>query len=414
MKIRDNLMEKNIWFFLAVFVFLCGCAATGVKQSERFPRASIVKDEQAIATQQDAYEDFKAAAELIIPVDMTLKYPIMEVLNKGWTKENKELEKLLSDNGPAFKEFQEGLEKKRFTLPAVNTIEERRKRLFIIGRWSELARLLNLGVQSQIYKNDYTGAVQSCFNIIRFGQMVEAGGNSLLKRIGMSIESNGYKNFRNMVFLQPKRMNYPHLLENIRFLQEGIDVKEHFGQILKKEFFDIKFGVSPLLLEDMAWQEFLESYLESGYVKEDVEQSVRVCYMDAIQYISLSYNEGLTKWILEREPQNPARQVFLPILKNMYIECGRLETERDATFIIIGLEYYYDKNKAYPAKLSELVPDYLPLLPNDPFSEEPFVYQRRGKGWIIYSIGSDLKDGFAQQNSYLSPDSSGDIIFFKE
>jgi hypothetical protein len=128
----------------------------------------------------------------------------------------------------------------------------------------------------------------------------------------------------------------------------------------------------------------------------------------------LPYNEGLKLWVLEENPQNPVRQIFMPILRNMYIECGRLDTEIDASFIIIGLEYYYSKNQRYPGKLSDLVPQYLPSLPNDPFSRELFIYQRRGKGWIMYSIGSDLKDGFGQTNSYLSQDGTGDIIFYKE
>ena len=98
----------------------------------------------------------------------------------------------------------------------------------------------------------------------------------------------------------------------------------------------------------------------------------------------------------------------------MYIECGRLDTERDATLIIVGLEYYYNKNNKYPEKLSDLVPKYLSSLPNDPFSGESFIYQRMGKGWKIYSIGSDLKNDFGEKHSYASEDGTGDIIFYKE
>ena len=240
------------------------------------------------------------------------------------------------------------------------------------------------------------------------------GGNSLSKRMGMAIESNGYKNLRDTVFLRTNRPNYPHLLENIQSLQKNVDVRKHFEEILKKEFVDIKFNVSPLLLSEIDWQEFIESYQASGYTQEDVEQSVRACYVNAMKDINLPYNKGLKAWALEENPQNPVRQIFMPVLRNMYIECGRLDTERDATFIIIGLEYYYNKNKQYPGKLSDLVPTYLPYLPNDPFSAEPFIYQRRGKGWIMYSIGNDLKNDFGQISSYLSKDGTGDIIFYKK
>lgn len=390
---------------LTVILLSCGCATTALKEREM----------GELTVDQDAYENFKSAAELIVPPDMATRYTFTEVLNKGWTKEDKNLEKLLLDNEPAFKELENGLKKSRLTLPAVINLQERRKRIFTLDRLTELARLLNLRLQFQVYKKDYSKAIQYCFDIIKFGQHLERGENSRSKRMGMAIESNGYKNLRNIVFSQTKVLNYARLLENIQIFRKDKNSRTQLEEILKKEVLEIKFNVLPLLLSDLDWMNFIGRYQESGYTHKDVEQSIRVCYKDAIQYIKLPYNEGLKLWILEKEPQNPVRQIFLPVLRNMYIECGRVEAERDATFIIIGLESYYNKNKMYPGKLSDLVPDYLAYVPNDPFSgDKAFIYQRRGKGWLMYSIGSDLKDDFALQNSYLSPDGSGDIIFFKE
>lgn len=414
-------MKKLIWAFLTILIFSCGCATTSLKEDRSRQRSSppnasqtrLSQEEQKVAS-QDAYENFKSASELIVPADMSNLHIFTKVLKKGWGEKNKNLEKLLSDNEPAFKEFQNGLDKKQLTLPAFKNYEERRECLFVLDRLRELTRLLNLKFQFQIYKKDYVKAMQCCFDIARFGQLLEKGGNSLSKRMGMAIESNGYKNLRDTVFLQTNRPNYPHLLENIQSLQKNVDVRKHFEEILKKEFVDIKFNVSPLLLSEIDWQEFLESYQASGYTQEDVEQSVRACYANAMKDINLPYNKGLKAWALEENPQNPVRQIFMPVLRNMYIECGRLDTERNATFIIIGLEYYYNKNKQYPGKLSDLVPTYLPYLPNDPFSAEPFIYQRKGKGWIMYSIGNDLKNDFGQISSYLSKDGTGDIIFYKE
>ncbi len=309
-------MRKIILSFLTVLVFCCGCATTGLKENKETsnPAHSSISN-----ANQDAYEDFKSASELIIPPDLATRNIFTETLNKGWTKENKNLEKLLSDNEPAFEEFKKGLTKKQFIFPAVTSIEERRERLFTLDRLTELARLLNLEIQFQIYKKDYAKAIQYCFDIIKFGQYLEKGGNSLSERMGMAIESNGYKNLRNLILFQAKGLNYPYLLENIQILRKDTSSRAHLEEILKKEYFGIKFNVSPLLLSDFDWADFIGSYQESGYNKEDVEQSLKVCYMDAIQYVSLSYKEGLKSWVLEEEPQNPVRQIFLPILKNMYI-----------------------------------------------------------------------------------------------
>jgi len=394
-------MRKTIWSLFLILLFSCGCATVPLKENK------------SIQIAENAYSNYKSAAELIVPVDRANYYTFMEVLNIGWRKEDKNLEKLLSDNEPVFKEFKKGLEKEKCSLPIVKSPEECREILYCLDRFRELTRLLTLKIQFQVYKKDYNKAIQDCLDIIRFGQHLEKGGNSFSKRIGMAIQNNGYKNLRDVVF-QTKRLNYSRLLENIQSFKNNIKTREHFGEILKRELSDIKFNVSPLLLSEIDWGGVKESYQASGYTQEEVIKSIKVCYLDAIGYIDLSYNGGLTAWKLPQIPQNPIRQILMPILRNMYIECGRLDTERDATFIIVGLEYYYNKNNKYPEKLSSLVPKYLPSLLNDPFTGESFVYQRMGKGWRMYSIGSDLKNDFGQKHSYLSEDGTGDIIFYKE
>lgn len=46
----------------------------------------------------------------------------------------------------------------------------------------------------------------------------------------------------------------------------------------------------------------------------------------------------------------------------------------------------------YPERLDELVPRYLAGTPIDPFSGRPFIYERRGDGYLLYSVGSNGVD----------------------
>ena len=160
-------MKKLIWAFLTILIFSCGCATTSLKEDRSRQRSSppnasqtrLSQEEQKVAS-QDAYENFKSASELIVPADISNFHIFTEVLKRGWEEENKNLEKLLSDNEPAFKEFQNGLDKKQLTFPAFKNYEERRECLFILDRLRELTRLLNLKFQFQIYKKDYVKAIQ--------------------------------------------------------------------------------------------------------------------------------------------------------------------------------------------------------------------------------------------------------------
>jgi hypothetical protein len=65
-----------------------------------------------------------------------------------------------------------------------------------------------------------------------------------------------------------------------------------------------------------------------------------------------------------------------------YLRMGRL-----ACF----LERYYLKQGHYPEKLDEL-PDLPPHLNQEVLSEQPLHYQRKGNGYLLYSVGLDRTD----------------------
>ena len=64
-------------------------------------------------------------------------------------------------------------------------------------------------------------------------------------------------------------------------------------------------------------------------------------------------------------------------------------------------------NNRYPAGLSELTPNYLVTILMDPFDGQPLRYRKQDDGYVLYSIGSDLKDdGGKPMNG-----KGGDIVF---
>ena len=57
----------------------------------------------------------------------------------------------------------------------------------------------------------------------------------------------------------------------------------------------------------------------------------------------------------------------------------------------------------YPASLSEFAADHPPSSMADPFDGEPLRYQRKGNGYLLYSLGQDRRDDLG--------DTSKDIVF---
>ncbi len=65
-----------------------------------------------------------------------------------------------------------------------------------------------------------------------------------------------------------------------------------------------------------------------------------------------------------------------------------LRTARTA----LAVERYRLGNGRIPDGLAELVPEYLPELPQDPFDGNPIRYGKLENGYVVYSIGPDRKD----------------------
>jgi len=62
-----------------------------------------------------------------------------------------------------------------------------------------------------------------------------------------------------------------------------------------------------------------------------------------------------------------------------------------------------DAPAVYPERLDDLVPQYLSAVPTDPFSDKPFIYERRGSGYLLASVGENgVYDG--------GTDEDGDIV----
>lgn len=80
-----------------------------------------------------------------------------------------------------------------------------------------------------------------------------------------------------------------------------------------------------------------------------------------------------------------------------------LETE-------LALRCYRAERSAPPNQVTELVPQYLQRIPQDPFSSQPLVYRPQGTNWLLYSIGPDRKDDGGTPSGR-GTSGKGDLLF---
>jgi len=136
----------------------------------------------------------------------------------------------------------------------------------------------------------------------------------------------------------------------------------------------------------------LQRTLWGWYMKRERRLVIenRSTLLDAAQ---LPYTE-FRKW------QNEHRPAEQPWLSNwfgheletlMNTRTRRLAKYRGAQ-IVLALELYSRAYNEYPHTLSDLVPEVIDSLPDDPYCDKPFQYRRDGDVYLLYSVGQNLVD----------------------
>jgi hypothetical protein len=71
---------------------------------------------------------------------------------------------------------------------------------------------------------------------------------------------------------------------------------------------------------------------------------------------------------------------------------ARNAAERDSADAAIAAELYRRKHGKWPARLEDLVPEFLPAVPIDPYTNLPLVLKSSAESCKVYSVGLDGVD----------------------
>ena len=118
--------------------------------------------------------------------------------------------------------------------------------------------------------------------------------------------------------------------------------------------------------------------------------------------------ELTTKRMVSRAVGNVLLATLLPAISRIVVLRDQLRTEGDLSVVTMALAAYRAEKKAYPDKLSQLSPGYLKKVPDDLFVDKPFGYKRTDKGYLLYSVGENMKyDGEKKKDD---DDEKDDIV----
>lgn len=104
--------------------------------------------------------------------------------------------------------------------------------------------------------------------------------------------------------------------------------------------------------------------------------------------------------------------LLLPALGKAIVKSAAAQTAFNQAAIACALERYRLANGDFPEKLDVLAPRFIPALPNDALTGEPYKYRLTEDGrFVLYSVGWDEKDDGGVPGKWLFGDQEGDWVW---
>lgn len=125
------------------------------------------------------------------------------------------------------------------------------------------------------------------------------------------------------------------------------------------------------------------------YMTAGVERS-RLTFREAARRrADSSYDPIFPRWAI-------ISNMFTPVFFRARMEVDAAMAEAAGSRVALALRVYKNRYGSYPRTLDELRAKLGWEIPTDIFSGEDFVYKPQGKGFLLYSIGGNLKDDGAR------------------
>ena len=90
------------------------------------------------------------------------------------------------------------------------------------------------------------------------------------------------------------------------------------------------------------------------------------------------------------------------------------KAERRLLVAELAIKAYRIERGELPDRLDDLIPEYLPAVPTDPYTEEkaPLIYRRTDDKYLLYSVGLNGRDDGGEKVYWLKVmQGQGDIFY---
>jgi len=291
-----------------------------------------------------------------------------------------------------------------------------------LGSLRELARLLIADGKWAERKGDFARASEDYIATVKFGADCTTGGPILHALVGDSIVSMGTQALRAWVLQNARSTN------ELRIIRDKVDdirtQATAFAETLRYELIDERKQLHGTAFAHAKWwwgpsESVTFRCFDAAYgdLIQNAERPFWESKSEALEKKWTTGREHVGLWAFNRPIAQILIAMMLPALEQTRTKFIRADIELQATGTICALKEYEIARGSPPENLSELVPDVLPAVPIDPCDGKPMRYRREGREWVLWSVGSDMKNDNAAWHEYkyrtANDERRGGDIYFK-
>lgn len=274
-----------------------------------------------------------------------------------------------------------------------------------------IARVMSLRSQWLFKQGDEQAAFDQAMQMIRFGHMIEdSGGGIIHYLVGIAIKGMGLERIEKMIPDCSLASN------ELKSYSEDLSMYAADSGPLA-DAYKVEYSSTCKIIDDWAkgdfdpdrdkekdtrsrWKRLPRYFFQPNRTKRILADA----YRSIIENIPRNYSEmnfeGTTKvkewepnWRLLTSPNSVGimlSNLLFPTVDKILLRKCQEDLSVEATGLLLACKCYKQDRGKLPDRLEDLMPEYIPEVPEDPFDGKPLRYSADKK--IIYSVGEDLID----------------------
>lgn len=385
-------------------------------------------------------------------------YAVSEITEDGpWQKKDApEVVKWLNAMDGHLKKLHEAVQRPRYFLPMILTVDDAGNRGLIIGvllpgvqMTRSLARALNRRANLAMGEGRFDDARKDLLTCIRLGRHTAQGATLIERLVGIAVESIASKSLLKWIELAkpnlkavneiradmasmlpiPDMARSVAVCERAMYLdtvtalaQQRTDLSEIVGLGGDSTVTNTVQSVAGLVVDwnlilrrGNEWYDRMSAAMReptrparmqvTGQIEADLKEVAKQVKDGSIWAKALL--PGQTKKTISEQMSSALIALLLPAVSAAGTAEDRCTQSHGNLHVALALSAWHREHGSYPAKLEQLSPKYLEDIPEDLFVRGTLKYQQTDDGYLFYSVGPNVTD---DDGRWYDDEPSGDDI----